>query len=454
MLEDQITQLGTLRNANPRDAGFKLWRQNTLTVLQRIWPGDSTRSERFRRIAFSPSHGKPDGQTLRDWYTRGCTETTAYLHALIDMIDREGVPPAPDVMPEALPSSAGSREDDFPVLDLPAQGGGAGKTLVLGQSDSLADMAAMPGTDSGREAGAPAPPQLKVELKGPVTTPEAPLSVSMQRPASLKVDRAAAPKPAREPEQAAVIAPKLPPTTEPPIVTPSVPASVTPPAGTPVGKRPSRAAKARKTPAPKSKLKLKDMLGLGSLDAIKPAAQAPSPAPTSPAPAPVAASEPIAAPAPAAAPAPVVASAPPTQAAPSVPDAAPVPSAAEEHDGNEHDLPVMNDAEAAQATEDFLRMSPVLGLQGKPVQRTSDDTGFQDPDAIAVATLASDAGRLGVPEDAREKLRDALLELARQFEAKSPQWVALQKAITVSMEHPEVARRLMPVVLPWMHRAA
>ena len=159
MLEDQITQLGTLRNANPRDAGFKLWRQNTLTVLQRIWPGDSTRSERFRRIAFSPSHGKPDGQTLRDWYTRGCTETTAYLHALIDMIDREGVPPAPDVMPEALPSSAGSREDDFPVLDLPAQGGGAGKTLVLGQSDSLADMAAMPGTDSGREAGAPAPPR-------------------------------------------------------------------------------------------------------------------------------------------------------------------------------------------------------------------------------------------------------------------------------------------------------
>ena len=73
---------------------------------------------------------------------------------------------------------------------------------------------------------------------------------------------------------------------------------------------------------------------------------------------------------------------------------------------------------------------------------------------IAVATLATDAGRLGVPDDARDKLRDALLELARQFEAKSPQWVALQKAITVSMEHPEVARRLMPVVLPWMHRAA
>jgi len=425
MLDDQITQLGTLRNANPRDAGFKLWRQNTLTVLQRIWPGDSTRSERFRRIAFSPSHGKPDGQTLRDWYTRGCTETTSYLNALIDMIDREGVPPAPDVTPEALPSSACSREDDFPVLDLPAQGGGAGRPLVLGQSDSLADMAAMPGTDSGREAGAPAPPQLKVELKGPVTTPEAPMSVSMPRPASLQAERTAEPRPAAEPEQAAVISPKLPPTSEPPIVTPSVPASVTPPAGTPVGKRPARPTKARKTAAPKSKLKLKDMLGLGSLEAPRPTAQ-----PVEPAPAPVVA----------------------TPVAASAPIVAPAPSA--DPDANEHDLPVMNDAEAAQATEDFLRMSPVLGLQGKPVQRTSDDTGFQDPDAIAVATLASDAGRLGVPDDAREKLRDALLEVARQFEAKSPQWVALQKAVTVSMEHPEVARRLMPVVLPWMHRAA
>ena len=33
MIEEQVAQLGTLRNANPRDAGFKLWRQNTLTVL-------------------------------------------------------------------------------------------------------------------------------------------------------------------------------------------------------------------------------------------------------------------------------------------------------------------------------------------------------------------------------------------------------------------------------------
>ena len=106
MIEEQVAQLGTLRNANPRDAGFKLWRQNTLTVLQRVWPGDSTRSERFRRIAFTPSHGKPDGQTLRDWYTRGCTDAAAYLNALLEMIAREGVPPAPSVARRMSPTSA------------------------------------------------------------------------------------------------------------------------------------------------------------------------------------------------------------------------------------------------------------------------------------------------------------------------------------------------------------
>jgi hypothetical protein len=171
-----------------------------------------------------------------------------------------------------------------------------------------------------------------------------------------------------------------------------------------------RPAKARR-PAPKEKLK--DMLGFGSLEAPLEAPRAPT--------------EPLA----------------PVAEAP----AAPAPP---EHS----DLPMLDDAQAAQATEDFLRSSPVLGLQGKPVQRTSDDTGFSDPDAIAVATLAGDVGRYGVPDEAREVLRATLVELARQFEDKSPQWSSLQNAVTRSMEYPEVARRLMPIVLPWMHRAA
>ena len=40
LLEDQIERLAELRNANPRDQSFKLWRQTTLTVIQRLCSAD------------------------------------------------------------------------------------------------------------------------------------------------------------------------------------------------------------------------------------------------------------------------------------------------------------------------------------------------------------------------------------------------------------------------------
>src|SRR5205814_436354 len=46
LIDDQLERLSELRNANPRDPGFKLWRQTTLTIIQRIWPGDLERCER------------------------------------------------------------------------------------------------------------------------------------------------------------------------------------------------------------------------------------------------------------------------------------------------------------------------------------------------------------------------------------------------------------------------
>lgn len=517
LIEEQVAQLGTLRNANPRDPGFKLWRQNTLTVLQRVWPGDSTRSERFRRIAFSPSHGKPDGQTLRDWYTRGCTDAAAYLSALLEMIAREGVPPAPSLKPEALPSAALAREDDFPVLELPSSGvTPGGPTIVLGQGDSLADAAAIPGTDE-RDKGSPAPPQLKVQLKGPVTTPKAPEPVIPQRPASLPsrqqknsnspdgdeprgpaklpaqlagklppppapeslesapnqmpvLEVEPAPK-AAEPAKAAAkpAAPVTPPAkavvpvAATPAPTPT--AAATPAAPTPTAapaKKPARATKARKA-APKTKLK--DLLGLNAIEAAAqaaaqaaqvaqaappPPASRPAPPAASPAPQPPVADAVAAAP-PAPQPQPPFAPTPPVSKAEARAAAARAEAQAE---AAEHALPQLDDAAATQATEDFLRSSPVLGLTGRPVQRNTDDTGFTDPDAIAVASLAAELGRLGVPEDEREPMRVELGGLAVEFEAHTPQWSTLQRAVTLSMKHPELAKRLMPVVLPWLNRAA
>jgi hypothetical protein len=110
--------------------------------------------------------------------------------------------------------------------------------------------------------------------------------------------------------------------------------------------------------------------------------------------------------------------------------------------------------DVARATADFLRDSPVLGLQGRPVQRPSDTTQFLDPDAVALATLAADIGRHVSDEGAREPLRLSLLELATQIEAHAPEWGALRDLVAAAMAHPELARRLMPLVLPWLGRAA
>ena len=43
---------------------------------------------------------------------------------------------------------------------------------------------------------------------------------------------------------------------------------------------------------------------------------------------------------------------------------------------------------------------------------------------------------------------------SRSSSRRTPQWSTLQRAVTLSMKHPELAKRLMPVVLPWLNRAA
>jgi len=108
----------------------------------------------------------------------------------------------------------------------------------------------------------------------------------------------------------------------------------------------------------------------------------------------------------------------------------------------------------ARATEDFMRTSPVMGARGRRVQRPSDDTGFNDPDAIAVSSMTQDLGRMGVPSGRHAETRARLSDLARRIERGELDWTSLRKAVWFAMEYPELARRLMPVLLPWIDRAA
>ena len=96
----------------------------------------------------------------------------------------------------------------------------------------------------------------------------------------------------------------------------------------------------------------------------------------------------------------------------------------------------------------------MLGLVGKPVQRQKDECDFLEPDAVALVSLAADVSRLGVPEGRRAAARALLLDLARHVEAGDADWATLRDTVNFAMEFPELAKRLMPVLLPWFERAA
>jgi hypothetical protein len=61
---------------------------------------------------------------------------------------------------------------------------------------------------------------------------------------------------------------------------------------------------------------------------------------------------------------------------------------------------------------------------------------------------------LGVPVTRQSETRARLLNLAHRVEGADLEWNAIRKAVWFAMEYPEVARRLMPLLLPWIDRAS
>lgn len=471
-LEEQLTLLGGLRNATSRDSAFKTWRQNTLTVLQRIWPADSARSERFRRIVFSPPGSRPDPSQVRGMYGRGCQEASNYLRGLIAEVEADGVPEVGMVAERDLSVPHG--EDDFPTVELPRADARAQRSPDAGDNDIVLDLGGpsieSPLAPEPRAEDAGTPPTLKVEVKATPPAPAAPV-------ASSNPPVAATPAPVAAPEPERTAAP---------------------------AERP-RAGKSGK-PAKRGTMKqrLKDMLGLSHLVAPTPEETTPSApveearASAAPHAEPPASSLPAAEAAPIegsgvfttkpskkqrakrtvsieslispefrnaapqeATPEPVVASAPEPIAASPEPVAEPVaaptawtPVSPPSPSEPTHEESELDPEEFARATEDFLKNSPVLGLVGKPVQRQKDDCDFLEPDAVALASLAADVSRLGVPEGRRAAARALLLDLARHVEAGDADWATLRGTVNFAMEFPELAKRLMPVLLPWFERAA
>ncbi len=91
-LERQLAELGQLRNATRRDPNFKTWRQQTLTVIQRVWPGEARRVDRFRRIPFTPPTPHATAAQARDGYERGWGEAGVLLREFLAEINVLGLP--------------------------------------------------------------------------------------------------------------------------------------------------------------------------------------------------------------------------------------------------------------------------------------------------------------------------------------------------------------------------
>jgi hypothetical protein len=488
-----IEELGQFRNSNTRDPGFKQWRQNTLTLTQLLWPNDPSKSDRFRRVPFSTPSNRFNAKLTREFYERGCAEAVVFLKDLIAEIDEYGLPETTQFAP-ARGAAPGSAEDDFPVVDLP--GGAepasppppkpASRTAspiekVLGKTDAhpLDPVVARASSDSP-------PPDLIVD------TPEvalAPFSSQRQAP-----PRSSAP-PATAPPR---MAPPAPPTLSSEEVAEEEPVVEKPRVERRKG--PRLGAWARKS---QPKARLKDMLGFSDEappaeadeTSAEPLAEAPQaepapPPPAAPAPRPRPGRIPVSAQPPsrptandgasdweipqgplkqrpAAPPASpprrsrdriveIVGAEPPLRPVEPPPEEEPKVSrtrAAQE--SAEQRAEAADDNEAWNAAEEFLRTSPVLSSQAKPVKRgRKTETPQPSPTAIALAALASEVGYLGVPEGQRAGARAALLELAKQLDEHALNWNDLRDSVHLVMHYPPLARRVLPLLVPYLDTAA
>ena len=79
---------------------------------------------------------------------------------------------------------------------------------------------------------------------------------------------------------------------------------------------------------------------------------------------------------------------------------------------------------------------------------------FESPTASALQALSAMVGEVGVPEGQRARARAALLDMARQLESREMTWDQMRDAVQFLMEFPPLARRALPLLLPYLDQAA
>ena len=198
-LDKQIEQLGGLRNGGTRAVEFREWRQTTLTLIERMWPDQSSRATRFRRIPFSPASANSDDKVMRDAFERGCAEARRLLrlwHAEIGsrglsqevaaprlaeavrqtLIEMRPVKPAPAPIPPPAPHAKPEANADGKPAPKPSRRlrrAPLGEMLGLtGAPDSPGAPAAPRVPDAAARPGVPVPSRPTSGRPGPELPPE------------------------------------------------------------------------------------------------------------------------------------------------------------------------------------------------------------------------------------------------------------------------------------------
>jgi len=125
----------------------------------------------------------------------------------------------------------------------------------------------------------------------------------------------------------------------------------------------------------------------------------------------------------------------------------------------EAELPPGDMEDLRSVTDEFLSASPVFSVAGPGgAGRTAGPAGGApqelSPSALAIMAMAVELESLGVPAGERPRVREALLDLARKLDSKTLTWQQLRLTVEVVMEYPSIGRRLLPMIVPFLDRAA
>jgi hypothetical protein len=418
LLETQLEELGTLRNAHARDPRFKQWRQATLTIIQRIWPGDTVRAERFRRIPFSPPSSKMSLKVTRSFFEKGCAEAVQFIRSMFPEL--KGAVGKSQRAERSSAPAPGEVEDDFPIVDLPGESG------PRNRRDDDDD-------EPDRDEGLAIPPAPTPRAKPDPKRPEPPIRVLMKSglrisepippPREKPTPKPADPRPplremlgfSSDPLDDDEEMLELPDNDDPPLYDEEIEAKAA--ENEWELEEATEAESGDEDDAPFSWEAPEEF----QLPARKRGPGAERDDDTAD---PIIETDPE--------------NFPPAEAA-----------------ADETPEPVEEPTDDTGEMEEFLRTSPVLKASARPVRRRGSNLPTTpSPLAASLVALASEVAQLGVPEGQRAGMRATLIELARRLDERSLDWDTLRDSFHAVLDFPPLARRVIPLLIPYLDLAA